>query len=298
MAYLKGLSIAGVRLSISSREPLALEEPDPAYIGFLKDNGNGRETVDVAIELEGAPGTEGLSVLFESGSSWSMLTDGGDYFVSFSPASLGGGPLWIARFSPDVKAVTVHCSERLVKRSEEGLSVVNPVRYPLDQILLMYLLSLKRGVILHAAGIDVEGRGYIFPGRSGSGKSTLSRLFAGEGSLGLLSDDRVAVRKTEEGFRAFGTPWAGDAHAAENSSAPLCGIFFILQGRENSVRSLKGKESFERLIPLASVPWFDRRAMPEVLGSLEEIALSVPAYEFSFRPDEEALDVFKKFVTA
>ncbi|HAM50351.1 MAG TPA: hypothetical protein DCP92_06510 [Nitrospiraceae bacterium] len=55
--------------------------------------------------------------------------------------------------------------------------VRNPFVYPLDLLILMYALAWREGIIAHAAGVVMRGRGYVFPGRSGTGKSTLVRQF-------------------------------------------------------------------------------------------------------------------------
>ena len=89
--------------------------------------------------------------------------------------------------------------------------VSNPVHYPLDQLLLMYTLAQREGALLHAAGVDIQGQGFIFPGKSGAGKSTLSRQLVVQKELEVLSDDRIVIRKIDGVFQAFGTPWPGDA---------------------------------------------------------------------------------------
>ena len=118
-----------------------------------------------------------------------------------------------------------------------------------------------------------------------------------EGDTGLLSDDRVAVRKIGGEFSVFGTPWSGEADIAENRCLPLRGIFFLSQSAENTIKELPHAEAMARLVSLTSVPWYDEIAMTKVLHFCSDLVYAVPAYELYFRPGEEVIDVFKRFVS-
>lgn len=58
---------------------------------------------------------------------------------------------------------------------------------------------------LHAAGLEKEGKGYLFLGRSGSGKSTLTLNMVRAG-YGLLSDDTVFLRLQDGRVQALCFP--------------------------------------------------------------------------------------------
>jgi hypothetical protein len=73
-------------------------------------------------------------------------------------------------------------------------SVAHVIFYP------MWAQMLKiRGVFpIHAAGLQRNGKGILFPGKSGCGKSTLSLKLLRQGYK-LLGDDTVFVRRSEKG---------------------------------------------------------------------------------------------------
>ncbi|MBU4491984.1 MAG: hypothetical protein KKD69_05930, partial [Euryarchaeota archaeon] len=52
----------------------------------------------------------------------------------------------------------------------------DPLGYPLNQILMIILLSRSKGALLHACGIYDRGSGYLFSGISGHGKSTIAKI--------------------------------------------------------------------------------------------------------------------------
>jgi hypothetical protein len=164
--------------------------------------------------------------------------------------------------------------------------------------MLMYILAQRQGALVHAAGICMQDRAYIFPGRSGAGKSTISRLLLGRDTAPILSDDRIVIRKRDEVFKAFGTPWPGDAGIAENKSSRLAGIFFIYHDRENRIRELTPGEALRSILPVTSIPWYDEKPMSDILSFCEELVYAVPAYDLHFRPDHTAADFLEEFLSS
>jgi hypothetical protein len=300
MAHLINMEIAGINFTVTCNNSIILRGPGPAYQPFLEEVNKNPRVVDIHIrlELEGIPDTENLTKIFESDLTWTMLLDGDTYLLTFSPPGLVSEPIWLARIDRDFTKATVYCSEKLVSRRNGSPVLSNPVSYPLDQILLMYILARRQGALIHAAGIDINGRCYIFPGKSGAGKSTITRQFAALGDTALLSDDRIVVRKIDGGFKAFGTPWPGEAGIALNKSEPLASIFFINHGSANRIKEITPQEALARLLPVTSIPWYDREVMDKILTFCEDLISSVPIYELDFRPSIEVVDVFERFVSA
>ena len=74
---------------------------------------------------------------------------------------------------------------------------------------MILLLSLGKGILLHACGIDDDGSGYLFLGNSTDGKSTMAKLWF-ENHAKVLNDDRIVVKEKDGEFWMYGTPWHGD----------------------------------------------------------------------------------------
>jgi hypothetical protein len=198
-------------------------------------------------------------------------------------------PLWQMEIERGSRDVTVYCGDKLVTRDGGRTEVVNPVAYPLDLILMMYSLAERSGIIVHAAGIELDGMGYLFPGISGAGKSTLTRLFAGNDRAVRLSDDRIIVRNIDGELRMFGTPWLGEAGVCADGNAPLTAILFLKKSGTNSISKLDRKEAIVRFLPVVSVPWYDREMIPSFMAICEEVVFRVPAYDFGFTPTGDAI---------
>jgi len=122
--------------------------------------------------------------------------------------------------------------------------------YALDSLLRMYMswaLLARDGFLLHAASIVRNGKAYIFVGRSGAGKSTVASL-SPRGSV--LTDEISLLRLTNGAWHAFGTPFWGEFKAdGQNTSAPIAGIFRLIQAQENRIEPLRPSELLRTLLP-------------------------------------------------
>jgi hypothetical protein len=292
------IEIAGVNFSIESRHKIRLEELPASYDNFVRRDVSAHDIIKVRLELNNIPAPK-MTKIFDTDESWSMFVNNDEYFVALNPPVLNKKNVWLARFKKDFSETVIYCSEMLIPANQMDhiTKVINPLCYPLDQILLMYYLSQREGALVHCAGLECDGRGYIFPGRSGAGKSTISRILAGRDGFNIISDDRMAVRKSGSIFSAFGTPWPGEEGIAENKNLPLSAIFFISQGENSRIEKIAPREALERLLPLTSIPWYDADTMTGILAFCEDLTARIPAYMLFFRPDSEIIDVLQNVIS-
>ncbi|HNR96344.1 MAG TPA: hypothetical protein PKH89_05150 [Anaerolineae bacterium] len=290
------LSIAGVSFRICSSLPLHLSSEPGPYRAFVGQGAAPARSPDVAVELElgEAPPAGRLDRIFGD-RSWSLYRDSIFYQLEFR-SSQPDQPLWVARFAEDARRVSIYGSSEMLQQVPGGPAILNPVCYPLDQILLVYLLAGTGGLLVHAAGAVVDDVAVVFPGRSGAGKTTLARVLQGEENVLLLSDDRVVVRRLAAGFHAYGTPWPGEAGVAHNLGAPLAALLFLAHGAENHIVPISPQEALRRLLQVASIPWYNEKLVGPLLGLCEELLLEVPAYQLCFTPGESPAPTVRGFV--
>jgi hypothetical protein len=108
------------------------------------------------------------------------------------------------------------------------------------------------GVLLHAASLVLDGKGFLFMGASGSGKSTL----AATSRLGeVLSDDLSLVRCHEGRFAVAGTPFRGTYAGGRpiRGEFPIAGMFRILKSAGNRCEPVPAGSAVPIL--LASAPF-------------------------------------------
>lgn len=298
------LSIGGLRFQVELASDIDLEEDDRNYRDFVShlEPVPGKtvppgEIIPVTIEVGGAPNVEALPTVFEAG-TWSAHrseTDTGTETLLRLRTIRGEDPyLWTARITSvqGQDRVHIHCGSLLI----DGRHVRSPLHYPLDQLLTMYALANRQGLICHAAGLSIDERGLIFAGRSGAGKTTFMNLITGCDDIGGLSDDRVIVRRVEGSMLVYGTPWAGEGQIAENRSVPLAALIFLHQATENKLRLISAPEALEQLLPVVSVLWFDRQRMEKATAFCGELVESLPCYELRFRPEIAVLDLVRQLL--
>jgi MoaA/NifB/PqqE/SkfB family radical SAM enzyme len=162
-----------------------------------------------------------------------------------------------------------------------------------DQIFLARVLPFLGGAFVHAAGVDLEGRGFLFAGPSEAGKSTLVKMLAGKAKV--LCDDRVIIRRGDGGFRVHGSWSHGEIPAVSPDSAPLAAVFFLRQARENRLVRIKDpgavlRDLLPRFVrPLVTADWWER-----VLGLAEAVALEVPVYDLHFDKSGRIVDALEE----
>lgn len=289
------LEIAGLGISIHSEVPLAGRILPPEYDAFRLSSGPFRSpALNVTLHPASvAPAPDGG---VHSG-QWTWFREGLRRHVVWH-ADQRERPHWDASFELDGMNVRVDCGPTQWRDTPAGRQLSNPFRYPLDQLVLMYALASRGGVILHAAGLVTESAGIVAVGRSGVGKSTLSRLWQSRhGPTTVVSDDRVILIPAEgesQGggrYTVHGTPWPGDLGAARRHSEVLKALVLLVQAPANRLTRLAPRQAMERLLPMASIPWFDTDLVPLALAVCEGITQVVPVYEFCFVPGPSAVDV-------
>jgi hypothetical protein len=290
------LRIAEVTLAVHCDFPWHLQTLEPLYRHFshAASTGNLPPDIDIRLVADAMPPMRHLKKIFDTRESWSLYSDAKTFWLSMAPPQRAK-PFWIARFDRRVKRVTVYVEPALSRREKKKVELYNPICYPLDQLLLMYFLASRRGLLAHAAGMVRKGQAMIFPGHSGAGKSTFALLLAEAKAGKLLSDERMVVRELDGSLQAFGTPWAGTEDIASNGCAPLAGIFFLKHGERNHLRELTAESALECLLPILSIPWYDPEVMSRIIAFAKHLLAKVPAYEMSFKPDRSAIDFFLKF---
>ncbi len=227
--------------------------------------------------------------LFDSNALWQLYDNNGSYIFRFTSVTLGSLPYKAASFNPDFTTGEVYLHPPFFDPDQP----VDPMEYPLDELLITSLLAKGRGVEIHACGVIApSGDGYLFVGQSEAGKTTMARILQ-KANAKILSDDRIILRQVENRFWIYGTPWHGEAELAFPGRAPLREIFFLRHGTRNESRSQKTTEATANLFASSFVPFYSGDSLDFTLGFLERLAKTVPCYELRFIPDERVVKLIE-----
>lgn len=144
------------------------------------------------------------------------------------------------------------------------------------------------GMMLHASALCYNKKAYLFSGPSTVGKSTHTRQWqACFGDVQVFNDDKPAVRCIDGIWHAYGTPWCGKDGININMKAPLGGICFLKQGRENSIRRMSPPEAFAMC--MAQTQRFYKTENAEKhMQLMQQLVCTVPVWELTNYPGPEA----------
>ncbi|HUF37732.1 MAG TPA: hypothetical protein VMN57_04355 [Anaerolineales bacterium] len=263
MTHLR-LSIAGIPLQIESGSRALLERLGEAYHGFITDSGDGIEAAPFPVRVEIDRDAEPqMHLVPPVGFEKDRITfDLPGYHGIIDPAR--GGRLKIASPSP-----------------------VRAVDYFL-RVVAGALAYAAGGLMLHAACVVRNGRGFVFFGRSGSGKTTVARN-AGDGLV--LNDDLVILLPAAVGWTVHGTPFTNPSQTRPSAGvAPVAALLHLVQSPQVFVEPLSSARALAELV--VCVPILNASPEPP-LDRCRAILQSIPAFDLHLRPDSSFWEVIE-----
>ena len=156
----------------------------------------------------------------------------------------------------------------------------------------MFYRKLLRynGLMMHSSAVEMEGRAYLFSGPCGMGKSTHTRLWQqvfGDKAQ-VFNDDKPALRRLEDRWYAYGTPWCGKDGINQNKKVPLGGICFLRRGEENSIRRLDPLEATKYILSQTTRKLNKVENLDLLISHVDKLVREIPIYELFNKPVPEA----------
>ena len=207
---------------------------------------------------------------------------------------------------PTAGGLASRCAAYVWNETEGADITIHPEHYRYDrypatatQEMVAYMESAYQfyqeligheGLYLHSSAVVLGGKAYLFSGHCGAGKSTHTRLWQqvfGPDAR-VINDDKPALRRLEERWIAYGTPWCGKDGINRNESAPLAGICFLKKAQANRIRRLSKREAMTEILAqtIRKVP--DREKLAKLFDLLEKLLEEIPVYELENLPEPEA----------
>jgi hypothetical protein len=249
------IAIGGVAIRLNTTDPDFLEMLHGRYAGFVGAPEQAEFEFDVDLrQPESANRDEDVSVSHRSG-RWFM--ERGDFRAEWEPAARRG----------------------------RVRQTANP--YSIDAVLRIVhtlVLAKQGGFLLHSASAIRNGKAFLFAGVSGAGKTTISRLAPADATL--LTDEISYVRKRDEDYFAFGTPFTGElAKLGENTLAPVAALYLLAQGPENRIEPVAAADAGREL--LANMLFFaeDQEMVHWAFQAACDFVHRVPVQRLTFVPD-------------
>lgn len=167
-----------------------------------------------------------------------------------------------------------------------GIDVVDNVL----RFAAAYAALAQGGLLMHSAGVVIDGGAWLMLGRSNAGKSTLAVAALGAGRP-ILSDDINIVRPDAAGgFVSGAVPLTGDLRAeqiaAPDSRFPVRGLLWLEQADRLKLSPLSLALATARLLACAPVVNMDPYRRDQVLAVVQRLLAALPMHVLAFRRDE------------
>lgn len=224
--------------------------------------------------------------IFDSGGVWKLFSNGNNFTFTLTSPPDALKPYSVAVLEKDFRNGEIYFAP-----IDPASSITpNPLNYPMDELLMVNILAMGKGVLLHSNCINDRGCGMLFTGTSGAGKSTMAEIWKGKEGVNILTDERVIIRRENGNFFAYGTPWHGTAMIHSPDRADLKKIFFIKHGKENSAKLLDKMDATSRFLVRAFPTYWNQKGMEFTLELASKVIENIPCYELAFKPDESIIE--------
>jgi hypothetical protein len=156
------------------------------------------------------------------------------------------------------------------------------------------LLPLEDALLVHSCGLRHAEVGVVFPGVSGQGKTTLARKAPDADDV--LSDEMIAIRRTDDGWRVYGTPFWGDFARGGISmrSWPLRALAFLAQRDSVEISPVTSSEATLRLLSCMLCFQTDRATVTRNLALVTRLCAEIRCVEAQLTRTASTAEIFGK----
>ncbi len=148
-------------------------------------------------------------------------------------------------------------------------------------------------LLLHAAVLEMDGRGYAFSARRGMGKTTHTALWQRHfsGRATVINGDKPIIRRAADGrLWAYGTPWCGKEGLQINCRCPLTALCFLEQAPENRITPTLIADAVARTLEATILPP-TQELQDRMAALVGYLVRTTPTYTLACRPDTSAAEL-------
>ncbi len=201
---------------------------------------------------------------------------------------------WVTHFTIQGHRGWIDLEQRRARVSTPSLArAPSALERVLSYACMHELPQTGQGLLLHAAGIVLDGQGHVFFGPSGAGKSTVARLAQGVGQV--LCDEAVILRHSAAGIELLSTPFWGLGTRLEDvrfvqARAPLHCLYQLIQAPTFALEQLEPAPATMALLATEKVATERTAAAHAWLAAVAALLDRVPVYRLAFRPTADLWD--------
>lgn len=275
--YRLDLEIAGLSLSLRSFQKW---EEEPSFLPFVTEAEKPDYTA-VFRETDALPAFS--DTVIHEDECYRVHPDGrGGYVRSFFDAPRDYTPYAVARYDHVHGRIQIDCLPK-------GAHCVSEIHNSFFHLGFEAMLIHRHRLCFHAACVDTPLGGLLFSGPSGIGKSTQAALWQQYRGARQINGDRPILSKAEDGWLAWGSPYAGSSKCHINENCAVSAIIMLRQAKTCSLERLSMPEAFRAVWSGLTVHSWDKVLVEKAVDLTMDLITNVPMYAFDCTPDEEAV---------
>ncbi len=172
------------------------------------------------------------------------------------------------------------------KRALLTLAVKNPV-LGVDYFLRVACILTAYhvgGLMVHAAGVEREGKAFLFLGYSGAGKTTTARN-SPPGSV--LNDDLLILHPVNGRWNAFSTPFYNPTQVVPRPGyAGLAKLLYLVKDTSVYLESIGQAQALAEMVACVPTLTVEPFYLKGILARCSEILNSTPYFHLHLKPDD------------
>jgi len=283
------LSIAGLFLIISKGDDKLTLDYSPCHEKFLiteneLDQYNPAPTQTLMLEIIDSP-VSPQAQLIEAlckNEIWELWQDEFNHYVFTQPKQ--SPQRWVF-IDPEFRNGKIIGDFSAYKQNH-----VYPLQY-IDIVIFSNWLANFGDMILHASGIAFNGEGFCFIGHSRAGKSTLVGDIANIPGVTVLGEDQVVLRKIDNPFMIYGTPWHERLDMCSPTGVPLKKIFFLDRNASQVIAPVRDFDAVVKIMQTAFFPVYRPEAVQGILARLSSLEGNVHINTLAYERGTNILQV-------
>ncbi len=196
---------------------------------------------------------------------------------------------------PDAEVTVSPAADRVTVRYPSALSYRFAalrgclMHVPMEQVLLAH-----DRFFLHASFVASPYGGLLFTGNSGVGKSTQAELWRAHRGSEVINGDRTILAREADGWRAYGSPYAGSSGYYVKRDEPVRAVVLLEQAPENRVEPAPEGEAFRKLLLQISVDHSRTYDVIRLCDLVTELVNTAPIYRLRCTPDVRAVEALEQ----
>ena len=282
--YITTLHIAGLDIELETEKMLYVNESFGPFLAHTETIGSAGSRYHAVFRQ-----TDRLEIPAEVGRirtrDFDVYEESGGRYVRFYRDGREGKYYAVSRFNRESRMVQIRYlagNEKSV--SETGNSFLH--------IEWENMLLAEKKMILHAACVrHSKVGGILFSGPSGVGKSTQADLWCAYLGADLLNGDRTILGRGLQGWRAYGSPYAGSSRCYVNESCNVTAVVILKQSPVCRIRRMSKPEAFRAVYAGLTVNNWDSHFVEQICDLAGALIWNVPVYELSCTPDRHAVEL-------